>query len=84
MGKVAHFEGEILRTKAAVATSMSAPWMRSLVIVRASPLGINNEADIWARTSATNRDTQSLVSAVKADLPSSILEGIVDVKGLLR
>ena len=41
--------------------------MRSLAMVRASPLGMSREAAVWASTSATSRETQSLVSAAKAD-----------------
>ena len=42
--------------------------MRSLAMVRASLLGMNTDAAVWARTSAISRETQSLVRAAKGRL----------------
>jgi hypothetical protein len=84
MWRVGQREREILGRKAAVATSRRLPWMRSLAMVRASPLGMSRDAAVWARTSATSRETQSLVSAAKANYSDSILERDVGLTGLLE
>ena len=67
MWRVGQRERAVLGRKAAVATSRRVPWMRSLAMVRWSPLGINTDAAVWARTSATSTETQSLVGTAKAD-----------------
>jgi hypothetical protein len=67
MWRVGQRERDVLVRKAAVATSRRVPWIRSLAIVRASPLGMSKDAAVWARTSATSGETQSLVLATKAD-----------------
>src|ERR1035437_10833272 len=41
--------------------------MRSLAMVRVSPLGIRTAAAVWASTSAISTVTQSLVDTAKAD-----------------
>ena len=43
-------------------------------MVRASPLGMSKDAAVWASTSAISRETQSLVSAAKANYSEPILE----------
>src|SRR5260370_29010313 len=67
MWGVEHHERAVLGRKAAVATSNRVPWIRSLAMVRASPLGINTDAAVWARTSAISTETQSFVGTAKAN-----------------
>src|ERR1039458_7375107 len=77
-------ERAVLGRKAAVATSRRLPWMRSLAMVRAAPLGMSRDAAVWARTSATSRATQSLVSAVKADYSGLHSRAGLGVEGVTR
>src|SRR5260370_1844054 len=67
MWGVEQHERAVLGRKAAVATSSRVPWIRSLAMVRASPLGINTDAAVWARTSAISTETQSFVGTAKAN-----------------
>src|ERR1700691_4833771 len=60
-------EREILVRNAAVPTSRRVPWMRSLAMIRDTPLGMSSDAAVWARTSASSREAQSLASALKAN-----------------
>ncbi len=64
---VAQRAREMLGRKLAVATSNRMPWMRSLAMVRAGPLGMSTDTAVCARTSAVSKAIQSLVRAAKAE-----------------
>jgi len=58
--------------------------MRSLAIVRDSPLGMSSDTAVCAATSAINNDTHSLVSADTGEVLEPILELGGSAFGLLE